>query len=243
MGRKDQKERNTGMAVDRRKFLRRTGASAAVGLAGVGTVNAQLGNDLNRVQFIEAGYKHNLDIDDDELIRDLHLEEWISHTLVDSSKLILWDRMPQMTTDLFKEQGSILQIRGEYRSFPMDRISIDPSPYLTTILDSSHRAVYGVELTEPYAPPAIELSESGGDLSVLSGGINDEVVPGEQKSFSFSQQKGEIVTFVPTDETAQSTQPGETNEEYETSKSVRKATTFVPELVVQNYGEVSVEGG
>lgn len=228
--------------VKRRRFIKTTSTAAGVGAINLGFSSVKARREGDRVQFVDAGYEHDLhDVQGD--VDGIHIEEFTGHVVKDDSKLELLDRMPTGMRTAVKRQRNIVRLGSGYNSytpFSAGPVGVQPSRQLTTELDEMNRSIFGVEVAEPYAPPAINLKAAGNSVNVASEGQQGKVASGEERSFTLPRQQVEVVSFEPTGETRTSNQEGQPAQEYEILEPTYQSVEVTPRLVARNYGELEV---
>ena len=222
--------------LNRRNFLEATGVAAGVGALTVGKANADPLRDSTKVNFVDTGVRHDVEITDNH--QPISIDELIDHAVSEDGNVYFSKFSSRDVIDTFLENDFVLK-SDKYRTPPIDSITKESNEWLVTEL-SGYRAMEGYLLAHEYQVPEVSVEIQENTVIASSDKTSNEIPPNEEAVVDLPQQTVDILIEKTTDEMVQEEERGKSTADNPQPAYSSESLVVDPEMVIRNYGELKI---
>ncbi|USZ68630.1 twin-arginine translocation signal domain-containing protein [Halorussus salilacus] len=230
---------DTSGRIDRRKFLKAAGATAAMGAAGVVPVEAKPGTSLGPTHFVEAAFEVELPALDDPRASYpvMHFETPLDRTVSpDGEQLFLTKPAPESAIETIKQNEGV--VRAQQFHPLSDGLGGGKVNKIPTNLLEHYRRGYFFEPEDAIEVPSVEFERNGNVISPSGKNVSGTINPGSEGTFELGSQDVSVELRKSTDDLVENP---DVPEKYRATKTERWTETvrITPKLRIRNYGQVT----
>ncbi|NEU58979.1 hypothetical protein [Halorussus sp. MSC15.2] len=226
---------NSHGPMDRRDVLKGISASGATLLAS-GTVAGAQTESVGTVRFAEVGVKHEVSVIDGDLSR-LALDSPPKYH-VNGDELLLFGEHLTATENARVGDGAALLGFDGVRALPANGVETATENVAVTETRPDLAPRNGVLLADPYRPPGIDVTPSGGTLELRADGKSAVAGSNDEVTLSLPTRRVKTTHFEPSG-TEQSGGPGEQSDSTRTYEEVTGSAEVTPVVTLRNHGELN----